>query len=357
MLDQRRLQDFIRREIFYVIVIVFDVFALGAFWASAGPAAADAGPVVPQQLRELGRILNKDYLDWAQRASPKLMGALAFLMAGVLVAGIAGVALLAWSAARTARGRAVLAQRVLLETRWNLWDVVKIAAVYPFLVVLGFSMVSAALPLRDLPRDEVLLISIGVNYLAMAGTLFFIWHVVRTVRGQSLRALGYGMAGGADVRRALACYAALLPIFLAASQITEVIARQFGGKTQLQEIVPVFVAERSMAVTGAIVLLACLVAPIVEETFFRGYLQPAVRKLVGPSLAIVVTALAFAAAHRSLSVFLPIFALGLVLGYLYEKTQSTFASAVLHSIHNTVTTCFLLLIKHMPVREYGYPIV
>jgi membrane protease YdiL (CAAX protease family) len=79
------------------------------------------------------------------------------------------------------------------------------------------------------------------------------------------------------------------------------------------------------------------VAPIVEERFFRGWLQPALaQSLTGRSyLAPIFTGLAFAAAHPAYS-FIPVLVLGLLNGFLMLRFRSLSACVVAHAVHNAL---------------------
>jgi membrane protease YdiL (CAAX protease family) len=86
---------------------------------------------------------------------------------------------------------------------------------------------------------------------------------------------------------------------------------------------------------------------VAEEVFFRGYLQGNVMKLIGsmqsgsrqaePLTAIIVSGMCFAVAHfvvqgqiTSLLTFLP----GLLLGWLFLRTQSLLAPILFHGLAN-----------------------
>jgi len=91
---------------------------------------------------------------------------------------------------------------------------------------------------------------------------------------------------------------------------------------------------------GEAVLVAVAVvgvAPIVEERFFRGWLQPALaQSLAGRRyLAPIFTGLAFAAAHPAYS-FLPVLVLGLLNGFLLLRFRSLSACVVAHAVHNAL---------------------
>lgn len=86
----------------------------------------------------------------------------------------------------------------------------------------------------------------------------------------------------------------------------------------------------------AFTLAAGALAPIVEEFFFRGWLQNVVAGEVAPTrkwLAPVITAFAFALVHPPAS-FPAVLLLGLVTGALYAKTSSLSPCIFAHMAHN-----------------------
>jgi len=79
-----------------------------------------------------------------------------------------------------------------------------------------------------------------------------------------------------------------------------------------------------------------IVAPIAEEMFFRGFLYQALRRWRGVGQGIALSALIFALAHVSLLIIPSIFALGVILAYLFEKRGSLAATIAAHMTYNLV---------------------
>ncbi len=80
-----------------------------------------------------------------------------------------------------------------------------------------------------------------------------------------------------------------------------------------------------------------LAAAIIEETFFRGWLQPVLERHFHPFAAIVITNLVFAPIHLivapywiSLCTFFP----GLIMGWLKYRYKNLFPPALFHFIGN-----------------------
>ncbi len=88
-----------------------------------------------------------------------------------------------------------------------------------------------------------------------------------------------------------------------------------------------------------------VVAPIAEETFFRGFLYGGLRKRIGIVGAMLVSTAFFTALHLSLELFVPIFVLGLFLAWLYEYTGSLYPGIMLHAANNAISLLLLLLVQ------------
>jgi membrane protease YdiL (CAAX protease family) len=106
-----------------------------------------------------------------------------------------------------------------------------------------------------------------------------------------------------------------------------------------RENVPVELGTRdsTAALVGA-ALLVCVVAPICEELFFRGYLFAALRRR-GLVLAALVTGLAFGGAHVAsapIGFIVPLGVLGVILCLLYERTGSLYPCMGLHALNNSI---------------------
>ncbi len=89
------------------------------------------------------------------------------------------------------------------------------------------------------------------------------------------------------------------------------------------------------------VLLIAVVAPIIEETLFRGLLFAGLRNYFGIWTAIVISAVIFSSLHFELIGFFPRFALGVGLGYLYVKSGSIYPSIGLHSLNNLIAVLII----------------
>lgn len=92
-----------------------------------------------------------------------------------------------------------------------------------------------------------------------------------------------------------------------------------------------------------------LIAPVVEEITFRGFIYGGLRGRLGSGWALVISSLVFAIAH-SLSVGESIlllgpslFIAGAVLAYVYERSRSLYPGIVLHASFNLFAVILIFL--------------
>jgi membrane protease YdiL (CAAX protease family) len=96
---------------------------------------------------------------------------------------------------------------------------------------------------------------------------------------------------------------------------------------------------RTPASAYALAAFGILVAPLVEELFFRGFLFPALARPLGVGIAMVITAGGFALIHseqlaHAWAPLLVLFAVGLVLTAVRAKTKSVAVCVLIHVGYN-----------------------
>lgn len=96
-----------------------------------------------------------------------------------------------------------------------------------------------------------------------------------------------------------------------------------------------------LATSLALGLLAAVVAPVLEELLFRGFLIEALLPRAGPAAAVVASSILFAAFHGE--ALLPLTAKGLVLGWIFLRTRSLFVPILAHATNNAAALALLAL--------------
>jgi membrane protease YdiL (CAAX protease family) len=77
-----------------------------------------------------------------------------------------------------------------------------------------------------------------------------------------------------------------------------------------------------------------VLAPMAEETIFRGILYPGIKQAGFRKMALWVPSIVFGLMHTNLEAFLPLVVLALGLTILYEKTDNLLAPITAHALFN-----------------------
>ncbi len=99
-------------------------------------------------------------------------------------------------------------------------------------------------------------------------------------------------------------------------------------------------AKSSTLAAVGVALLVCIVAPIVEELFFRGFLFPSLQRLMGWIPAALLAGAIFGGIHAggTPAIFLvPLAVLGFLLCALYRRTGSLLPGMGVHAFNNALT--------------------
>lgn len=92
-------------------------------------------------------------------------------------------------------------------------------------------------------------------------------------------------------------------------------------------------------------VLISLVGPIMEELLMRGIILDGLLNQLKPKQAILFSALLFGIIHLNPWQFIPAFAVGLVLGWIYWQTQSLWPCIFIHVLNNTLSSVIVYFTK------------
>jgi membrane protease YdiL (CAAX protease family) len=98
-------------------------------------------------------------------------------------------------------------------------------------------------------------------------------------------------------------------------------------------------------------VMAAAIAPIFEELFFRGFVQPLLSRTFGVVAGILITAALFGALHApeysdAWQYALVVALAGAAFGWLRERTKSIIPGTVMHGCFNAVSVIALVVSKH-----------
>lgn len=90
-------------------------------------------------------------------------------------------------------------------------------------------------------------------------------------------------------------------------------------------------------------IVAVLIAPVIEEIYYRGFIFPAISKKTGYLLGAIISSSIFGLLHFQLNIIIYTFILGLFLSFMYYKLRSIFPGIILHFLNNFIA--FLIVSK------------
>lgn len=144
------------------------------------------------------------------------------------------------------------------------------------------------------------------------------------------------------------------PIIMGVSLIAGMISKHLWGKSGVEQVA----VQQLLEIKGhsllfaAMVLVVIVIVPFIEELLFRGFLQSWLRRKIGRSAALILTAFIFACVHFSkaqgignFELIVALFALSCFLGFIYERQRTLWASFGLHCTFNAISVFVLSVTK------------
>jgi len=134
------------------------------------------------------------------------------------------------------------------------------------------------------------------------------------------------------------------PIMMAAITMTMFIAELIWGadyEMQQHQQLELITEYTQLPLRIMIVFVAVVIAPLLEEMLFRGFIQTAIRSFFNIRNsawpAIAASSVFFAIMHADPGHWPTLFVLGVCLGYAYEKSGSLFRAIFIHSFFNATS--------------------
>ncbi|KAL2652652.1 hypothetical protein R1flu_020780 [Riccia fluitans] len=133
---------------------------------------------------------------------------------------------------------------------------------------------------------------------------------------------------------------------LAASYISAAINGQPPARDDTDALVQLLpIIGASPLSTASLIGVTGVLAPLLEETVFRGFLLTSLTKWMPTPAAVVLSAGAFAGAHLTPGEFPQLFALGIMLGFSYAQTRNLACPMLIHCIWNSGVVIVLTLLR------------
>lgn len=185
------------------------------------------------------------------------------------------------------------------------------------------------------------------KYLQSAGVLFLELMYLLPVavifawRRISWKALGFGTFS----LRVVGMGCGLLAIAYLLILFHNTVLKLLGVDTQGDQVFKIFGQLQSpiwFFIVGAII------APLVEEVFFRGFLFQGFRQKYGWLTALLLSSAIFGAAHLDPVSLIPTFILGCVLAFMYHRSNSLWPGIIFHATINSLSLLAIYMISKYP---------
>lgn len=237
------------------------------------------------------------------------------------------------------------------KNQWwiKFWYVVGLTA-WVFLVVVGIQFLVGVLVSLFLPKDVLTsplinsIFSVITYILALLILIFLTPKIVQLIKKQdkmviiSRERIGLrGLPTWTDI--------GLSPI----GYVTSILIAM--GITWLFTLLPWFDANETQDLgysqymlsweRGLAFITLVVIAPIVEEIIFRGWLYGKLRIIIPKWLAILITSLLFGIIHMQWNVGISVFAMSIVTCTLREITGTIYSGMLVHMINNGVAFCLV----------------
>ncbi len=224
---------------------------------------------------------------------------------------------------------------------WNGWDVVVVALVALFAIVLSsFVALTIAMqglgarrvPVSDLVRNPKIVVP--AQLAAYVLVVAFMYFLVRMRAPVFLRTVRWNW----PYRTA--------PGFWIAGMILALVVQVTSSLLPIPKSLPIEHYFRDPTGAWLMAAFGISVAPVVEELFFRGFLYPVLARRLGLFLAVVLTAAGFALLHagqlaHAWAPLLMLFIVGVVLTLVRARTGSVAAGVLMHAGYNAMIFALL----------------
>jgi membrane protease YdiL (CAAX protease family) len=198
-----------------------------------------------------------------------------------------------------------------------------------------FAIVALTDPSIDQAEDLPVAATQALTFIQDVIFVFVAWLAVRLSVGETPRER-FGLVRPTGVLNVLRWTAAAYAIFWVAAIVLSAI---FGAPDD-QSLVTDLREEDALGVVIAWAVLICVLAPVVEEFFFRGFMFTVLARRMGVAWAVVVDGIVFGIGHAAgaeLIQLLALAAFGMGLCILYWRTQSIIPCMALHALNNSIT--------------------
>jgi len=212
-----------------------------------------------------------------------------------------------------------------------------------FLILQIFNIGGIVSSVSEIPFLKGFLLFL-VYLLQVAGMIIPLWYFVIRKYGSTIEDFSFEWIGSLKTLLfVLASYIFYIGLSIFIIMLFSILNIDLFGFEPTTSLFDVFGRDIS-GFTFAFVI-AVVIAPFVEELFFRGFVLQTLAKKISPFWGVFLTALIFASVHFEFQSIMPLLILSVVLNVLYIKTKSIWPGIVFHIMNNSIAFIILILIE------------
>lgn len=204
-------------------------------------------------------------------------------------------------------------------------------------------------------KAEILLLDQGITTAVVLGIIFSVANTFQPLPEDFFK---YDLREPFNLQKGWLLWAGFgLVGAIIAIALTGVAVSFFSGETPQREtdalvrLLPLI--GSSNLSTACLVGITGVLAPLLEETVFRGFFMTSLTKWVPTPVAVIISATVFSLAHLTPGEFPQLFVLGAALGFSYAQTHNLLTPITIHAFWNSGVILFLtfLQLQGYDIRE------
>lgn len=224
---------------------------------------------------------------------------------------------------------------------WTIWDAIYIGFFVFFLSIL---VASIAHHFSIDPSNPLLVTSVQV-FLPIMAIISVLFYVRFIYKAPVLDSLGLRITG-ANFKKYLFSGILLSFLILFSAMLISFITIVFTNRP-MENPYENFSTEQLKIIS----ILSILIAPIFEELYFRGFMQPAACKVIGNIPGTIFVAIVFALIHQQYlqypAALMIIVCLALILGFARLYYNSTIPCIIGHMLNNVYATIWIFNMNYV----------
>ncbi|XP_059648849.1 uncharacterized protein LOC132294859 isoform X2 [Cornus florida] len=196
-------------------------------------------------------------------------------------------------------------------------------------------------------KAEIIFVRQAIGTAVVLGVVYTVTNMFRPLPGDLFR---YGLRDPFSLQKGWLLWAAIgLVGALLAVGLTGVSLYFFSGDKPRREndalVLLLPLIGSSSLCTACLLGITGVLAPLLEETFFRGFFMVSLTTWLPTPVSVLISGAVFAGAHRTPELFPLQFVLGSALGFSYAQTRNLLTPITIHAVWNSGVILFLTFLK------------